>query len=428
MVPARLRGLGAAFVVVACAGGLLALGPRAAAPGAAPGGVSAFASPAGDPVADARAATGMRPQDPSSWSQLALAEIERARLTLDPADLAVAEQALGRSLVLRPDRNYEATVGHGQLANARHEFTRGAEYGRQAAAMAPDRSAGFAVLADAEIQLGDYPAATAAAQRLLDLAPTVAAYTRAAYDLETHGRAEEAQLLLERGLETAASPGEQAFCEHRLGDLAWESGRPAEAETHYRRALAASPGDRNAEAALARAQAVQGEPDEAARRYRALNERAPVPQFLLEEAELLLSLGRPADRPLTALAAEARLLRASGGPVDPYLGLYLADHGDPATAVDLLRTEWAARHSVLVADALGWALHAAGDDREAIGYLREAARTGWHSALFDYHLGTVEHGLGLSEGRDHLRAALARNPHFSPLHAPRAAALLEGPR
>ncbi|MEV6974576.1 tetratricopeptide repeat protein [Kitasatospora sp. NPDC093806] len=382
-----------------------------------------------DPVAAARAATEQRPQDPDGWARLALAEIDRARLTLDAADLAAAEQSLRRSLALRPERNYDAVLGLGQLSAARHEFGQAEEYARQATVMAPDRPAGYAVLADAEIQLGDYPAATAAAQRLLDLAPTVAGYTRAAYDLETHGRAAEARIALDRARESATNPADQAFCEHRLGDLAWEDGRIEEAGQHYRAALAAAPADRNAEAGLARVLAAQGAVDEAAARYRALAARAPVPQFLLEQAELLLADGRAAEaaEPLAALAAEVRLLRSAGpgAPVDPYLGRYLADHGDPATAVTLLRGEWAARRSVLVADALGWALHRAGQDAEALDLLHEAARTGWHSAAFDYHLGVVEHALGhRAEAADHLRAALARNPRFSPYHAPEAAALL----
>ncbi|MFI9326548.1 tetratricopeptide repeat protein [Kitasatospora sp. NPDC052868] len=418
------RALAAGGLVLACAGGLLALGPRAAAPGG-PVRAAPPVSGAADRVEEARTAVERQPQDPSAWARLALARLDRSRLTLDAADLAAAEQALHRSLGLRPERNYDAVAGLGQLANARHEFGAAGDYGRQATAMAPDRPAGYAVLADAEIQLGDYPAATAAAQRLLDLAPTVAGYTRAAYDLETHGRAEEARLALERALESASTPADRAFCAHRLGDLAWESGRTDDAEQHYRRALAAAPGDQSAEAGLARVLAAQGRTAQAAQRYRSLTERAPTPQFLLEYAELLLADGQPAQQPLTALAAEARLLAASGGPVDPQLGLYLADHGDPAAAVALLRGERAARHSVLVADALGWALHRAGRDEEAIGHLREAARTGWHSTAFDYHLGAVEHALGLPEAAGHLRQALTRNPRFSPYHAPRAAALLD---
>ncbi|MEK8143933.1 hypothetical protein NKH18_24315 [Streptomyces sp. M10(2022)] len=105
------------------------------------------------------------------WASLARAEIEQARTTLDAARLEAADRALRRSLALDSTRNYAALVAQGQLANARHLFVQGREQGLRATRMAPDRPDGYAVLADAEIQLGHYPAARAAAQRLLDLAP-----------------------------------------------------------------------------------------------------------------------------------------------------------------------------------------------------------------------------------------------------------------
>ncbi|WP_232247256.1 tetratricopeptide repeat protein [Kitasatospora azatica] len=419
---ARVAGAGA--LVLACAGGLLALGPAAPTAGPGPGAGQAVPAPPGDPLAAARAAVRDRPQDPYAWEQLGLADLDRARLTLDAARLADADQAFQRSLVLKPQGNYGALVGTGMLANARHEFAAARTAGERATALAPDRPTGYLVLADAEIQLGDYPAATAATQRLLDLAPTVPGYTRAAYDLETHGRAEEAEIALRRALDSAESAGDSAFCEHRLGDLAWDHGRLEEAGDHYRRALAQAPDDYYAQAGLARVLAATGRPDQAAEHYRELVAHAPTPQFLLELTELQLSRNQDASPQLTALAAEVRLLDASGGPVDPVLMLYQADHADPSVAVRLLREEWARRKSVLVADALGWALHRSGQDVEALDLLHLAAATNWHTPLFAYHRGTVEAALHRPEAVADLREALALNPHFSPFDVPLTERLL----
>lgn len=93
--------------------------------------------------------------------------------------------------------------------------------------------------------------------------------------------------------------------------------------------------------------------------------------------------------------------------------------------MELMRGEWMRSRSVIVADALGWALHRAGHDAEAVGYARQAARTGWGNALFRYHRGAIEHTLGLPEGDRHLREALALNPNFSPYHAPLATRMLK---
>lgn len=439
MAPARAAGrswaaraglsVGAAGVVLGCAAGLLALGPDVPDVPAVQDGRPLAAPGRADPLSAARSAVRDRPRDAAAWEQLGLADLDRARITLDPASLADSEQAFQRSLALKPEANHGALAGSGMLANARHDFATAKQLGERATSMAPDRAAGYLVLADAEIQLGDYPAATAAAQRLLDLAPTVPAYTRAAYDLETHGRAEEAGIALQRALESAVTPGDTAFCEHRLGDLAWDTGALAEAGEHYRRALAVAPDDYYAQAGQARVAAATGHPEEALSGYRALVGRLPLPQFLLDLAELELASHQEtaARQQLDTLAGEVRLLDSAGGPVDPSLALYQADHGDPAVAVRLLRGEWGRRRSVLVADALGWALHRAGQDAEAIGLLREAAATGWHNALFAYHRGAVEAALGLPEAAADLREALALNPRFSPYHAPLAASLLAGP-
>ena len=421
LLRARGGGTAATAFVLALAAGLLTLGPSTptashASPVPARPGVLALALQA------ARS----RPRDPSAWSGLGLAELDQGRLTLDPDWLTRADQALHRSLALQPTANYYAVVGRGMLANARHQFAAARTFGLQATAMAPDRPTGYTVLADAEIQLGHYPQATAATQRLLDLAPTVPAFTRAAYDLETHGRPAEAAIALQRALATAQSPGDRAFCQHRLGDLAWDAGDVTGAAGYYRLALASSPGDFYALDGQARTDAAQGRTDRALHGYAALVARVPLPQFLLEFAELQLALGHrdaAADQ-LAVLAGQVKILQALGGPVDPHLALYQAQYADPGTAVALLRGEWRQRHSVLVADALAWALHQNGQDPEALDYAHRAAATGWRSPLFAYHRGAIEAALHRPEAAADLRLALTLNPHFSPYDAPRAARLL----
>lgn len=414
-----------AVAVAGCVVGLVSLGPghdthpAAAAPRA--GAVSGAANLA---VTTARKRTERYPDDPAAWSGLARAEVERARVTLDAGRLDAADRALRRSLVLQKTDNYAAVTGQGLVANARHAFAEGRDFGLRATRMAPDRADGYAVLADAQIQLGDYPAARAAVQRLLDIAPAGSAYNRAAYDLETNGRPEDAAIALQRAVDSASTADERAFAEARLGELAWSQGAVDRAQRHFRLAVDAVPGHPYGEAGLAKVRAVRGDTAKALGMYRELTGRTPLPQFLLETVEVGGG-GERVRAEKTALDAQVRLLRASGGAVDPHLALYAADHGDPDVAVELMRGEWKRARSVIVADALGWALHRAGRDSEALGYARKAARTGWDNALFRYHRGAIEHALGLPEGDRHLREALALNPHFSPYHVPLARQLLK---
>ncbi|WP_143172573.1 tetratricopeptide repeat protein [Actinacidiphila paucisporea] len=106
---------------------------------------------------------------------------------------------------------------------------------------------------------------------------------------------------------------------------------------------------------------------------------------------------------------------------DLNLGQYQADHGDPNRAVTVLTAEWTRRHSILVADALGWALHRAGRDPEALPMARQADRLGWRDALQHYHRAVIEQSLGDDRSAlADLTRALTDNPRFSPLLAPDA--------
>ncbi len=406
---------GAAVAVAGCVAGLLYLGPdtarpqATAAPAAAQGAHSARISPADA----ARRATEAYPDDPVVWAGLARAQIEQARITLDAGQLDAADKALRRSLALDGTDNYGAVTGQGLLANARHEFAQGRVYGLRATRMAPDRPDGYAVLADSEIQLGNYPQARAAVQRMLDIAPATAAYSRAAYDLETNGRPQDAAIALQRALDSAVTQDEQAFTEARLGDLAWSRGTVDQAERHYRRSVAAVPDHPYGQAGLARVIAARGHTGKALELDARLVERTPSPQFLLETLELRRATGDSRQgSEKAALSAQVRMVRADGGPVDPHLILYAADHGDPKVAVELGRRAWKHARSVIVADALGWALHRAGQSTEALTYARRAASTGWKNALFLHHRGTIEQALAMPDGPRHLREAAALNPYL----------------
>jgi Flp pilus assembly protein TadD len=111
--------------------------------------------------------------------------------------------------------------------------------------------------------------------------------------------------------------------------------------------------------------------------------------------------------------------------VDLELSLFESDHGDPKAGLSTARAEWDRRHSIHVADALAWALHQNGDDRQAARYSRFALHLGTQSALFNFHAGMIQLALGnKDDARTFLSRAIAINPHFSILYAREAAETL----
>jgi tetratricopeptide (TPR) repeat protein len=260
-------------------------------------------------------------------------------------------------------------------------------------------------------------------QRMLDLRPGVASFTRASYELELHGRTDDARAAMQRALDAATSRDELAFCHYHLGELAWGGGDLDEAEAQYARGLAAVPGDPALLQGRAKVLAARGRVDEAVGGYRLLTERVPLAQYLLEYGELLESAGRvdEARAQYRLIAEQQRLYATQGSSDDLAAAQVAADHGDPAEAVRLAQAEWDRRHCVFTADALAWALHRAGRDAEALPYAEQAAQLGRRDATTTFHRGMILAALGRTgEAIGVLDEALRTNPHFSPLHAPAA--------
>ena len=439
-LPAACLGVGAAALVVVLVTALPFSKPDAV-PGGSAGAAAAPAVAPGPPRDPLDAAIGRLqehlrrvPADGSAWAQLGTAYVQQARVSGDPTYYPKAEGALRRSLTAGRADRWPAMVGLGALANARHQFAEALQWGHRAEALNPRNATVHAVLADAQTQLGDDRAARDSVRTMLRLQPGIPAFTRASYVFEQQGDVAAARLALQRALDQASEPSDIAFCRYYLGELAFNGGDPAAALLQYEAGLRADPRSAPPLAGRAKAEAALGRTAEALRDYETVATRVPLPQYLLEYGELLQSLGHgeQAAQQYQVLVLEQRLAEANGVVDGLTAAVVAADHGSPATAVAAARAEWGRRRSVLVADALGWALHRAGQDSEALHYATAAGRLGWRNATFSYHRGMIELSLGhRAAARGALRRALALNPHFSPLLAPaarRALAALGGGR
>ena len=418
--------------VVGLAAGLLAIGTAAGAPpdvapapAATPVGRSGQAQTVEQLQRDLERVPGNYP----GWSALGLAYVEQARVTADPTLYARAERAFAKSLELRPDANDAALAGQATLAAARHDFAEALSLTDRALTANAYSPTTWAVRSDALTELGRYDEARAAVQRLLDLSPDgVDGLTRASYALELRGDVDPARAALQQAAEEATRPADVAFAQQYLGLLAWHEGDLPTAREAYEAGLAADPTSPALLAGRAQVTAAEGDTAAAVDELRRVVERLPAPEHLVALGELLEATGdeQAAEEQYAVVRAMQQLYAANGQDVDSELALFEADHGDPATAVRLAARAHAARpDSVHVQDAYAWALHAAGRSAEALPIARASARLGLRSPSFAYHLGAVEAAAGdPDQARAALERALDLNPRFSPLHAPRAAALL----
>ncbi|MFE9769037.1 tetratricopeptide repeat protein [Streptomyces sp. NPDC005808] len=371
-----------------------------------------------------------QPKDFGGWSTLGLAYIEQARTKGDPSRYPQAQQALARSLALRPD-NDPALAGLAALAAARHDFTGALKYADQALKQNPYSERALASRIDALVELGRYEEASKAADTADSRRPGVPVFTRYAYVSELSGDAQTARRVLEQALDSATTRGDVTYVATALGQLAWNQGDYKSALTFYARALAADDTYLPALEGRARTQAAQGDRAAAISGMEQVVERYPLPQPLVELGELYEARGEDGDaqkaRDQYALVnAWVSLARANGVNADLDTALAAADHGDKAAALKAARAEWDRRHTVHTADALAWALHVNGRDAEALPYAREATATGYRNASFLYHRGMIERATGHEkEAGASLEAALDLNPGFSPLGTTEARKALE---
>ncbi|MET9039422.1 tetratricopeptide repeat protein [Streptomyces mirabilis] len=368
------------------------------------------------------------PEDAGAWAALGTSYVQQARTTADPATYGRAEQALRRSLAVQPADNTNAQIGMGALAAARHDFPAALTWARQATKGAPYNPVAYGVLADAYTQLGQYPASYKAVQRMNDLRPDAPALARASYTFELRGQTGQAAALMRRSLDAASTTGERSFAHAVLSTLALQTGDARQAYRQAQAGLRNAPGDSALLEARARAQAALGKTRQAVADYQAAIAVAPLPHYLLGLGELEQSLGHTeqAEAQYAVLRGQESIRRPGRTPADTDAILFEADHGRPAQAVAMAQQALKTRMFIAVHDAYAWALHRAGRDREALRQADQALALGTRSALFLYHRAVIRHGLGDSaEAGADLEAALRTEPHFHPLHAPAARALLQ---
>ena len=371
------------------------------------------------------------PSNADAHTRLGNAYLQKVREAADTSYYPRIEAAFRRALELRPG-DAGALAGLGALALGRHHFDEALRYGLRARKAAPGVARIYGVIVDANVELGRYGAAARALQRMIDLKPNLASYSRVSYFRELHGDlrgAHEAMTLaVSAGGET---PENAAYVLTLLGNLEFQLGRTRKAERAYRQAIARYPAYAPASAGLANVAAARGQLDAAIRRYRRTVARVAVPEFLiaLGEAELAAGQRVAARRHFSQAAAQEVSARRNGENTSTEVALFEASHGDPDRAVGLGRRAWALAPSVRSADALGWALTQAGRPDQGLRWARRALRLGSRDPVFLFHAGMSARATGRRDlARRYLARSLGNNPRFSPLYGPRARRALESLR
>ena len=232
--------------------------------------------------------------------------------------------------------------------------------------------------------------------------------------------------------QAAASPGlvpeNTAYVTALVGHLQRLTGDPSGARESYEQALALVPGHAPALSGLAHLALGDGDLAAAERSFREASAVVPLPEHVIALGETLVISGdaEGARRQYELARAEIALFKANGVVVDLELALFEADHGDAARALALARAAYAETPTVRAADALGWALHRLGRDKDASRMATEALGLGSRDPLLRFHAGAIEAALGKTTvARADLEMALTTDPGFSATGATEARRILE---
>lgn len=362
------------------------------------------------------------PRDPTSYRSLGAAYIQKARETGDVTYYGLAEKALKQALALRPTDRVatDVTTRLALVAVSRHEFHDALAYAERALGYGTRQLFPYALLGDTYFEIGEYDKAAQTYAKLASLTGAAYPSTRLAAVHFLRGNVQDAIDETERGIEALLNdkgPRENvAWAEFRLGELFFNSGDPAKAETAYRNALRRYAGYHWALGGLAKVRAAQKRYEDAINLYQQAMAVIPLPQYAAALGDVYTKLGRSREATKQyALVEYIGALNAINKEIyNRDLALFYADHDlKLPQALELAERELQVRRDIYTYDVLAWTLYKNQKPQAALRAMGEALSLGTKDARLFFHAGMIHHAVGDAEkGRDYLQRALATNPYF----------------
>ena len=355
------------------------------------------------------------------YNMLAAAFMQKARETGDFSFNARAEQSLNHSFEIAPD-NYEGLKLQAAVLLNYHRFAEALQVAQRVQAINPRDHEVYGAVVDALVELGEYERAVDAAQKMVDLRPDTASYSRISYIRSLHGDKKGAIEAMKMAAESAnpQNPESIAWCRVHLGDELMNSGRADEAEREYDHALYLFPDYHFALAGKARARYAAGDTDGAMTLYKRAIERVPLPNYIAALGDLYAKLGRTDEAKQEFEQVEfIEKMGAGGGTYSRQLALFWADHDMRLDeALDIAQRERATRKDIYASDILAWCLYKKGRFAEAKNFMDEALRLNTQDPMLLYHAGMIALATGdKKKSREYLKQALDINPNFDILQS-----------
>ncbi len=379
-------------------------------------------------VYDAKKVIEKTPDSAEGYNKLAIVYIRKARETGDFSINTNAQTAVNRALEIEP-QNYNAQKLKASLLLTFHRFEEGLNFAKQLQQDHPQDYSVYGFMTDANVELGNYPEAVEAVQKMVDLRPAMEAYARVSYVRSLYGDtagAIEAMGIAARSVDPREKEA-QAWCLVHLGDEHFKAGQFAEAEKQYDFALQAFPNYHFALAGKAHARAAAGDFENAVKLFTQAQDKIPLTDTVISLGDIYTKLGKAEEAKKQYDLAEFIEQKLGDASDRRRLALLWADHDIKSDeALDIATREHERRKDIFTADILAWNLYKKGDFGAAKKISAEAMRLKTKDARIFYHTGMIEKGLGNKKAAaEFLQKALKTNPSFDILQAENARRALQ---
>jgi tetratricopeptide (TPR) repeat protein len=351
-------------------------------------------------------------------SRLASLYLQRARETGSYVDYDRAATISKKSLEIREGHNQATYVILASALLAKHEFGDALAAARRLYAFDTTDAGHTALLAEVELEVGDYDSAATHFTAVAGDAdkPSIAARLARWYELTGH--LDRARDILRRTssrlVANADVPSEQvAWFHYRLGELYLRSGMFAAADSAYQQALIALPNDYRALGGLTRLASARGDYQSAVEYgARAIAVQLD-PATLGTMSDAYAALGDTAQARSFAEAMATSALSQPGA-IHRAWGLFLLDHDrDVSRVLREARASIVHRRDVYGYDLLAWASFKAGRIADADSAMTLALSQHTEDATLFYHASRIAAAAGESARASGLLSrALAVNPRL----------------
>jgi tetratricopeptide (TPR) repeat protein len=383
------------------------------------------------------------PEDSFNYDKLGVAYIQKSRETGDITYYDLAGKALEKSLALESthEQAAPATKHLATVYFAEHRFADALALAQRALDLNPADHTPYALIGDAQSEMGQYEKAWAAYSKLIDPKAPQSETSGLQYLLENResnrafltGDTKAAIAHMRRAVAIsieARMPKENiAWSQFTLGEDYFLAGDLAGARNAYEDSLKTYPNYHRGFSGLGKVAAAEGKFPEAIESYKKAAAVIPLPAYVAALGDVYAKFGNAAEAKKQYDLVEyiGRLNAFNQTAYNRELAVFYADHDiHLRESLELARKEFDVRHDIYTWDALAWALQKNSQPHEAAAAIKQALLLGTNDALLYFHAAMIHESLSEHESaRDYLQRAVALNPQFHVLYAAAAQSMLQ---